>query len=115
MTHSLPPGQPRALSSLTSADDVQAGDPVGAALEGATAGREALAAGGRIAPTTFAFVLFAMVELAFVFGLLVLTKLPPAQVVKITAETTGIAVGGFFGRSAVVFIGRRLISGPGKQ
>lgn len=65
-------------------------------------------ASDRYAPAPLAFVLFAGIELAFVFGLLVLTKLDPSQVLKIAGETTAISVAGFFGRNAMVVIWRRI-------
>ena len=77
---------------------------------------EALASSAdRYVPTPFAFVIFAALELAFVFGLLVCTKLEPSQVLKITGGATAISVAGFFGRNAVITIGRRLIAGSEKQ
>jgi hypothetical protein len=66
--------------------------------------------GGSTPPgSRFAFVCFAAVELAFVFGLLVLTRLSPAEVLQIAGGTTAISVGGFFGRNAIVIIGHRLL------
>jgi len=53
-------------------------------------------------------VCFAAIEQAFVFGLLVLTRLSPAEVLQIAGGTTVISVGGFFGRNAIVIVGRRL-------
>jgi len=70
---------------------------------------------GRYAANPFAFVLFATIELAFVFGLLVLTKLGPPQVLQIAGGTTAISVAGFFGRNAIVIIGRRMITGTREQ
>ena len=60
----------------------------------------------RNANTPFAFVIFAAIELAFVFGLLVCTKLNPAQVLQLAGGATAISVAGFFGRNAVVIIDR---------
>lgn len=65
--------------------------------------------GGRFPTNPFAFVCLATIELAFVFGLLVLTRLSPAEVLQIAGGTTAISVGGFFGRNAIVIIGRRLL------
>ena len=64
--------------------------------------------GGRSSTSPFAFVCFAAIELAFVLGL-VLTQLPPAQVLQIAGGTTAISVGGFFGRNALIIVGRRLL------
>ena len=71
--------------------------------------------GGRFSTNPFAFVCFAAIELAFVFGLLVLTRLSPAEVLQIAGGTTAISVGGFFGRNAIVIIGRRLLTAPGDR
>lgn len=70
---------------------------------------------GRFPPNQFAFVCFAAVELAFVFGLLVLTRLRPGEILQIAAGTTAISVGGFFGRNAIIVIGRRLLTGDGNH
>lgn len=70
--------------------------------------------GDRFASSPVAFVVFAVVVFAFVFGLLVLTRLHPAQVLQIAGSTGAICVGAFFGRNALVVIGRRLIA-DGKQ
>lgn len=69
--------------------------------------------GGWFSANPFAFVCFAAIELAFVFGLLVLTRLSPAQVLQITAGATAISTGGFLGRNAIVTIGRRLVEPNG--
>jgi hypothetical protein len=71
--------------------------------------------GSRFAASPLAFVLFALIEFAFVFGLLILTKREPSQVLQIAGGTTTISVIGYFGRNAVVIIGRRVINGSGKQ
>jgi hypothetical protein len=120
MTSSLLPAAQRALSGVIPPDGTTAADPVEAAaqlLAQEVAGQEvlALAAGGRFAASPHAFVAFAGIVFAFVFGLLAITRLHPAQVLQIAGGTTGISVAGFFGRNAVVIIGRRLITGPGKQ
>jgi len=121
MSHSLPPGPHRtgaaALSGL-STDDSPA---IAADLSRAAAqvpGQESLArpaAAGRYVANPFAFVLFTTIELAFVFGLLVFTKLGPSQVLQIAGQATAISVAGFFGRNAIVLIGRRMITGPGNS
>jgi hypothetical protein len=84
--------------------------------EAAARGREGLPPlpGDRL-PASLAFVLFAAIELAFVFGLLVLTKLAPAQVLTIAAQATGISVAGFFGRNVIVVVGRLMSSGSGNR
>jgi len=45
----------------------------------------------------------------------VLTKLGPPQVLQIAGGTTAISVAGFFGRNAIVIIGRRMITGTREQ
>lgn len=60
----------------------------------------------RTVATPFAFVLFVAIELAFVFGLLVCTKLEPLQALQLAGGATGISVAAFFGRNAIVIIGR---------
>lgn len=69
----------------------------------------------RYFPAPLAFVLFAFIELAFVFGLLVLTKLAPSEILRIAGVTTAISVAGFFGRNAIIVVGRRLVTGFGNQ
>jgi hypothetical protein len=69
----------------------------------------------RPVPPSLTFVLFAGIELAFVFGLLVLTKLTPTQVLTIAAQATGISVAGFFGRNVIIVVGRLMNSGSGNR
>lgn len=70
-------------------------------------GRETTTSSGeRAVATPFAFVLFVAIELAFVFGLLVCTKLEPSQALQLAGGATGISVAAFFGRNAIVIIGR---------
>jgi hypothetical protein len=115
MAHPLPPGPHRALAGASPADCPALTDPGEAVAQ--VLGHEALApaAGGRYAASPFAFVLYAAIHLAFVFGLLVLTRRQPAQVLQIDGVAASIHVAGFFGRNAIVIIGRRMISGPGNQ
>jgi hypothetical protein len=72
-------------------------------------------AGDRLVPVSPAFVVFAAIELAFVFGLLVLTKLSPSQVLTTAAQATGISVAGFFGRNVLIVAGRLMSGGPGSR
>lgn len=108
-----PPGHHRPLSGVDPPDDIAATEQVQAAIE--VLGEALASSADRYVPTPFAFVIFAALELAFVFGLLVCTKLEPSQVLQITGGATAISVSGFFGRNAVITIGRRLIAGSGKQ
>jgi hypothetical protein len=62
----------------------------------------------RKGPASWPFVLLVGLELAFVFGLLVLTKLSPPEVLKVAGTTTAISVAGFFGRSAVIVVWHRI-------
>jgi hypothetical protein len=113
MAHPPPQGSQRALSGLSSPDDPAATELARTAAGALADGTPVSAPGDRYARAPFAFVLFAAIELAFVFGLLVLTKLQPSQVLQITSGATAISVAGFFGRNAIVIIGRRMIMGPG--
>ena len=112
MVNSVPQGPQRGLSGVGPPDEVA----VESVMAIQAAGREALpsSSGDRHSTTLFAFVGFAALVYAFVFGLLVCTKLEPSQVLQITGGATAISVAGFFGRNAVIVIGRRLIAGPGK-
>jgi hypothetical protein len=86
-------------------DSIVTAEQLHAAIQ--TLGREALTPSGERAPATpFAFVVFVAIELAFVFGLLVCTKLAPSQVLQLAGGATAISVAGFFGRNAIVIIGR---------
>jgi hypothetical protein len=71
--------------------------------------------GGRFSTSPFVSARLVAIELAFAFGFLLLTRLSSAEVLQIVGGTTAISVGGFFGRDAIVIIGRRLLTGPGNQ
>jgi hypothetical protein len=128
MTQSLPRGPqliadaPSGRSSPTSpAMGAEHGEAQGQILDQQTSnhripspGGQERSGGSQQAAAPYAFVLFAAIELAFVFGLLVLTKLSPSQVLQVTSGTTAISVAGFFGRNAIVTIGRRVITGAGQ-
>jgi hypothetical protein len=108
-----PAGSRRPLSGVDPPDDIAAADQAQAVVQIIS---EALASSAdRNVPTPFAFVIFAALELGFVFGLLVCTKLEPSQVLQITGGATAISVAGFFGRSAIIVTGRRLIAGSEKR
>jgi hypothetical protein len=118
MVPALPQVARMVLPGEVPPDDVTvAGEAVVQALTQELASQEILTArsSDRFAASPVAFVIFAAVVFSFVFGLLVLTKLHPAQVLQIAGGTGVICVGAFFGRNALVAIGRRLITGPGKQ
>jgi len=113
MAYPLSPGGRRPPPSLDATDDV-------APAEFLETSQDLSRVAGPASPRSrapanpFAFVCFAAIELAFVFGLLVLTRLSPAQVLQIAAGATAISTAGFFGRNAIVTIGHRLI-GPGDR
>jgi len=112
MAHPLPPGPHRALAgrSSNSPASTEAADPVAELL---SAGITASAVDGGEAPPPTGFVAFTAVILAFVAILVIYTKskLEISQVLQITAGATAISVAGYFGRNAIVIIGRRLITG----
>ena len=114
MAHPLSPGPHRSPSGLARPDEaIPAEHPETGRLPDRTATQESAGlTGGRFYANPFAFVCFAIAELAFVFGLLVLTRLSPEQILQVAGGTTAISVGGFFGRNAVVIVGRRLMTRP---
>jgi hypothetical protein len=113
MANPLPPGSHRALSGVDPLDDNSTAVSLQAVIE---ALRSDAVSSSSVRPAVpVAFVVFVAIELAFVFGLLVCTKLSPVHVMQITAEATAISVAGFFGRNAAIILGRRMIAGLEKQ
>ena len=112
MANPLPPGSHRTLSGVDPLDDNSATELLQAVVEALRSDAVSSSAARPAVPVTF--VVFVAIELAFVFGLLVCTKLSPVHVMQVTAEATAIGVAGFFGRNAAIIIGRRMIAGLGK-
>jgi hypothetical protein len=116
MSQPLPRSHPMAAATdLSSADAVaRAADYTGAPTPDSEGSRPQRPAAQP--PTNpFAFVLFVAVELAFVLGALALTKLSITQVMEIASWTTGLSVTAFFGRNAVVTIGRVIRAGNSER
>jgi hypothetical protein len=105
MANPLQPGERGQPSGADPHHGVAKGEQFQATIQ--ASGRETAASSGeRTVATPFAFVLFVAIELAFVFGLLVCTKLEPSQALQLAGGATGISVAAFFGRNAIVIIGR---------
>jgi hypothetical protein len=105
MANPLSSGEQRQPSNVDPPGNVTTSEQFQAAIQASS--REApTPPGDWTVNTPFAFVVFVAIELAFVFGLLVCTRLEPSQVLQLAGGVTGISVAGFFGRNAVVIIGR---------
>jgi hypothetical protein len=118
MANPVPQGSHRGLSGVDPPDKIAAPESAQAVVHAHVHALDCEAqatSADRYVATLFAFVIFAAIVLAFVFGLLVCTKLGPSQVLQITGGATAISVAGFFGRNAIIVIGRRLITGSGNQ
>ena len=113
MVNPPPTGSRRPLSGVDPPNDIATAEQAQAVIQ--VLGEALASSADRYVLTPFAFVIFAALELGFVFGLLVCTKLEPSQVLQITGGATAISVTGFFGRNAIIVMGRRLIAGSGKQ
>jgi hypothetical protein len=115
MVNSASQGPHRGLSGVDPPGETTMAEEVLAAVQAQGTERLRPSSADRHPGIFFAFVSFAAIVYAFVFGLLVCTRLEPSQVLQITGGATAIIVAGFFGRNAMIVIGRRMITGPGKQ
>ena len=115
MANAVPPGPHRGLAGVGPPEETPETESAQALIESLSYMALGPSGGSPRSGPPAGFVVHAAMVLAFVFGLLVYTKLTPSQVLQITSGATAISVAGFYGRNAFIVIGRRMINGPGKQ